>query len=209
MSWFLSITKLHISRWGWLALLTVVLAAHNAQAALYAITITDGVSFSVPASLVTFGTINPAPEIDNGVNPIDVAIITDGNVANPLVGVAGALWFGTNTSFCVLVNCTIGASGIDIAFVQVDTVSGQVLITVDGNVFGLPAARLNTFNIYNVTSGVTAQIHNVLGGEVFIQFSSDGQSVSGRIALLGSSGFGGPTPTSQYVADFSGTLIAQ
>jgi hypothetical protein len=187
----------------------VTLAAQNAQAAQYAIMITDGVSFSVPATLETFVTINPAPEIDNGVNPIDVAIITDGNIASPLVGVAGALWFGTNTSLCVLVSCTIGASGIDIAFVQVDAAARQVLITVDGNVFGLPAARLNTFNIYNVTSGVTAQIHNVLAGEVFIQFSNDDQSVSGTIALLGSSGFGGPTPTSQYVANFSGTLIAQ
>jgi hypothetical protein len=93
--------------------------------------------------------------------------------------------------------------------VQFDPATGQALIRVDGNIFGLPAARLNTFNMYNLTSGVIAQIHNVLGGQILIQFSPDGQSVSGNIALLGSSGFGGPTPTSQYVATFSGTLVTQ
>lgn len=209
MSGFVSTIKLKLSHLCWIILLFAILAGHQAQAAQYAITITDGATFSVPATLVVFRTINPTPEIDNGVNPIDVAIITDNNVASPLVGATGALWFGTNTSFCVLVNCTIGASAIDTAYVQFDPTRGQVLITVDGNIFGLPAARLNTFNIYNVTSGIAAQVHNVLAGQVFIQFSNAGQTVAGTINLYGSSGFAGPNLTSQYVANFSGTYIGQ
>jgi hypothetical protein len=89
MAWFASMLRCQVHRWRWLALLTAMLAPQTAHTAQYGIVITDGVSFSVPATLVTVPTVNPAPEINNGVNPIDVAIITDQNVASPIVGVAG------------------------------------------------------------------------------------------------------------------------
>lgn len=158
-----------------------------------------GQSFQVPGVLVLRPT-NSEPQLDNGVNPVEVGIFTN---ASPIVGAAGALYFGTNTALSREVGFRQGEIGIDIAFVEV---RGQrVRVTVDGNAFGLPAARLGTFNIYNLTSGVTAQIHNVLAGTIDVQFNDGAQTVNGTIQIGGSSGFGGPTVTSEYTASFTGT----
>jgi hypothetical protein len=160
-------------------------------------------TFAVNAALVVVPTIDPqAIGVRNGPNPVDVAIITN---ASPLQGEAGALWFGTNTAFCSLVGCTTGASAIDTTIVVVDSARDTVTITVDGDIFGQPTARLNIFNIFNIRTGVTAQIYNVLAGEITIQFADRGRSVSGTIDLGGNSGFSGPAVTTEYSATFSGT----
>jgi hypothetical protein len=168
----------------------------------------SGYPFSINAVLVVTPTIDTSEVVNNGVNPVDVGIFT---TVSPIVGQAGALWFGTNTSLCSLVGCSNGGSGIDIAFVDgiADPNAGtaEVNITVDGNAFGLPNARLATFNIYNLTTDLTAQIHNVLAGTVLLQITDGGQSVSGTINLGGNSGFDGPGITSEYLANFSGSRI--
>lgn len=196
--------KLRTSACGAITLFVALLLAVPAHANRYSIAITDGATFSIPATLTIFRTVNTNPEIPNGVNPFDVSIVTN---QPPTLGVKGALWFGTNTSLCVVVRCTIGASGIDIAFVNYDPNRRLLTIQVDGNVFGLPAARLDTFNIYNITTGLTAQVHNILAGTIVVQFSPDFRVIEGRMQLLGSSGFQGPTPTSSYVAGFRGSFI--
>lgn len=181
------------------------------QQAQYSIQITGqanqagglGAPFNLNAALVIIPTVDPQPiGVRNGPNPVDVAIITN---ASPLQGVAGALYFGTNTSFCSLVGCTIGASAIDTTAVTADATRGTVMITVDGDVFGQPTARLNVFNIFNIRTGVTAQIYHVLAGGITIQFADGAQSVSGTIDLGGNSGFSGPAVTTAYRATFRGT----
>ena len=156
-------------------------------------------SFQIPARLVVVATI-PDNTQNNGVNPVDVGIFTN---PGPIVGQAGALYFGTNTSLSSIVGSTLGASAIDVAIVGVNQASRTVSIEVDGNAFGLPTARLNTFNIYNLTTGITAQIHNVLAGR--IEMSFNGNEVQGTIQIGGSSGFTGPGITSNYIAGFTGT----
>ncbi len=71
-----------------------------------------------------------------------------------------------------------------------DQAKKSVNIQLDGNITGLPRARLNVLNIYNLTSGVTAQIHNILDGTIDISF--DGENIQGAIDLGGCSGFQGP-----------------
>jgi hypothetical protein len=78
---------------------------------------------------------------------------------------------------------------------------------VDGNVFGLPTARLNIFNIFNIRSSVVAQIYHVLAGGALIQFSNGAQSVSGSILFGGSSGFSGPSVSTEYRATFTGVRV--
>ena len=185
-----------------------------AQVQVYEVAISGTTGFSgagVPSAqfvhqgtLVLTPTINPAPAL-NDVNPVDVGIFTTS--ASPLVGQAGALWFGTNTALAQQVGVRAGGVGVDIAFVDFEAATNQLFIAVDGNAFGLPAARLNAFNIFNVTTGLAAQIHNVLAGMIQMQFSADFSTVSGTISLGGNSGFAGPAVTSEYQAQFMGRRI--
>ena len=142
-------------------------------------------------------TLDPDALSGNGRNPVDVAIVTD---VSPLVGNAGALWFGTNTSMCTVVHCTIGASRVDVA--HVTRTGNQISISVDGNAFALPAARLNTFNVYNLQTSLLTQIQNVYVGQ--IELTLGGNQINGTLLLNGSSGFGHPTPTTYYRATITG-----
>jgi hypothetical protein len=161
-------------------------------------------AFIQEADIVIVPTIDPTDALNNGVNPIDIGIFT---TTSPIIGNAGALYFGTNTSLSSLVGSNQGASALDITFVTVNNSVGQIGIQIDGNAFGLPSARLGTFNIFNLTDGVTAQIHNVLAGTVSLQLSNGGQSIQGTIQLGGSSGFSGGNVTSLYSATFTGTRV--
>jgi hypothetical protein len=176
--------------------------------AVYSITL-DGAAgagggltaFRQNAALVLVPTIDPTAATRNGVNAVDVGIKTAGS---PIVGVAGALWFGTNLGISAVIGSSpaVGASAVDVAFVT--AVGGHVEVVLDGNVFGLPFARVNYLNIYNVQTSLVAQIHNVLAGRVILDISDGGNSIRGTIELGGSSGFNGPTVSSVYAANFAG-----
>lgn len=198
---------------------TEVIGGGNAAAidlGTYRIVISGQVTFSgLPASppfnrsatLVVTPTIDPLdPSLstNNGVNPVDIGIFTDDS---PIIGFAGALYFGTNTSLSSLVGSSIGASAIDVAFVEVDQSAGRVIAAIDGDVFGLPNARLNTFNIFNARDSITTQIQSVLAGTVILEFSDNGNTIAGSITIGGSSGFGGVGITTEYTATFSGTRV--
>jgi hypothetical protein len=58
--------------------------------------VAGGPPFSHTAVLVLTPPFNPAPETNNGVNALDVGIFT--LTGNPFLGVAGALYFATNTA---------------------------------------------------------------------------------------------------------------
>lgn len=161
--------------------------------------------FSVPAFVMIVPTIDPAAfGVSNGPNPIDVGIFTD---PSPIVGVAGALYFGTNTSLCGVIGCNTRFSALDTTFVTVNPAQGSVNIVVDGNLFGLTAARLNIFNIFNARTSLLAQIYHVLTGQVVLQFGNGAQTVAGSLALGGSSGFSGPYVTTVYQATLTGVRV--
>jgi hypothetical protein len=157
--------------------------------------------FRQDAVLVLVPTIDPTAATRNGVNPVDVGIKTAGS---PIVGVAGALWFGTNLAVSAVIGSSpaVAASAVDVAFVSI--AGGHVEVQLDGNVFGLPFARVNYLNIYNVQTSLLAQIHNVLGGRLVFDVTEGGNAIRGAIELGGSSGFNGPAVSSVYAASFAG-----
>ena len=177
--------------------------------AIYAITLHGVVGagsgrtpFTQSALLVLVPTVDPTAATGNGVNPVVVGIKT---ASSPILGVAGALWFGTNLAVSAVIGSSpaVGASAIDVAFVA--AAGNRVGVTLDGNVFGLPLARVNYLNIFNVQTSILAQIHNVLSGRLLVlDVTQGGAAVQGSIGLGGSSGFDGPTVTSLYAAHFTG-----
>jgi hypothetical protein len=162
-------------------------------------------TFSIGAALFVLPSIDPAAVgVRNGPNPVDIAIFTD---SSPILGTAGALYFGTNTSFCQFIGCRLGLTAVDTSFVTVDPGQGLVNVVVDGNVFGLPTARLNTFNIFNARTSIVAQIYNIIAGQMALQFGAGGQTIRGAIALGGTSGFSTGFVTTVYQAQLSGVRV--
>jgi hypothetical protein len=85
---------------------------------------------------------------------------------------------------------------------QVSVDGGHLDVRLDGDALAQPTARINYLNIYNVTTSVVAQVHNVLAGTLVTDISARG--ISGEIRLQGSSGFDGPGISSYYTATFTG-----
>jgi hypothetical protein len=133
----------------------------------------------------------------NDTNIVDIGVKTD---PDPSLGVSGALWFGTNTS----IMADLGLPAI-VSRADVDIVTERV----DGDVVYADLiqqlAPINTLNIYNVDSGVGAQVNNILVGTVSVRFAPDGSAITGRVDLGGTSGMGGPTVSSEYHAALSGS----
>jgi hypothetical protein len=195
-----------------LALLFVSASYSHAQVcSVYDVTINGQVTFSgAPAAppfahrafLYVTDLFTPDPQTTNGPNPADIGFFTL-DPANPFLGVAGALYFATNTSLSeAVIPTTTQGSGIDLAFVAWEPTTQVLSVAVDET-----RARLGVLNIFNATTGVTAQIHNVLAGMVEMQFSPNFANVGGTILLGGSSGFAGPGMGSEYQAQFSGGFL--
>jgi hypothetical protein len=138
---------------------------------------------------------------NNDVNLIDIGVKTD---TSPLVGVSGALWFGTNTSIMGDLDLGVIPNGgsVDIVSERVedDVVYADVIMEL---------SPVNTLNLFNVdtadANGGGAQINNVLTGTVSIRFAADGSSIAGRVDVGGTSGMGGPTVSSEYHAALAGS----
>lgn len=160
----------------------------------------SGETWTLPAVLIVVPTIDVTGVIDNGLNAIDYAIVTE---ASPNLGVAGALNFFSNTGLCYVVDCSVSASAIDIVHLTAGR-PGSIVVEseIDENV-----ARLATLNVYNLRSDIVAQVHNVLAGIVRFEISADRGTVSGEISLAGTDGFGAGTPNTGYEATFAGTLL--
>jgi hypothetical protein len=183
------------------------------QDASYRVTITGRIlqQGALRSTFVRDATLHVVPPFDpqalgvsNGPNPRDVGLVTD---ASPLVGVVGALAFGTNTAFCALSGCNIANSRLDTSFVTIDSGRGEIFARVDGNVWGLPIARLSTFNIFNDESGPFAHVYQVLAGDLLVRFGNGGQSVTGALQLGGASGFNIGAVSTVYDATFSGVRV--
>ncbi len=138
---------------------------------------------------------------NNDVNVIDIGVKTD---TSPLVGISGALWFGTNTSIMADLDLGVIPNGgsVDIVSerVEEDVIYADVIMEL---------SPINTMNLYNVDTadehGAGAQLNNILVGTVSIRFAPDGSAIAGRIDVGGTSGTGGPTVSSEYHAALSGS----
>ncbi len=133
----------------------------------------------------------------NDVNIVDIGIRTD---LSPLIGYAGAIWFGTNTSIARDLGITTTVQGADVDVVTErrddDVVYADVIHGLTPNA---------DFNVYDVRDDQSAaQISYLLEGTVSVRFAADGSSITGRIDLGGTSGMGDPRVTTQYHADISG-----
>lgn len=160
--------------------------------------------FRQRALLVIARGLDPTAATGNGVNPVDVGLKTE---SSPILGVTGALWFGSNVSLSAVLSTSgrLVPANVDVAFVT--AANGAIGVTLDGNVFGTPFARVNYLNMYNVETSLVAQIHNVLAGTVTATVAPDQQTVTAEFRLAGTSGFTGPTPTSHYTGVFTGTRV--
>jgi hypothetical protein len=156
---------------------------------VYDITIdgtSQGINFTRSGQLLLASTITSVGT-ENGVNPIDVFLISGNPAAFPE---SGAIWLGTNNAF-------IGSSTqLDLAFVSEST--NEITIQPDPNISAVGA------NVFNAYSGLTADIYQIFDGSVDLQFENNGEEVTGEIDILGTGAiFASNTP---YLATISGTL---
>ncbi|WP_129113867.1 hypothetical protein [Halegenticoccus tardaugens] len=160
--------------------------------------------FSREALLLVSPPLPKQDSFDNGVNAREIAI-QSGNPPGTPEG--GAIWFATNTSLYdeVGIPSTIDESFIDVAFVQEDPAQSGLGITVDGQVWGLPAARSTVLNVFNSRTGLTAGVYQIIQGDIVLQFADAGNTVVGAINLIGN-GFIEPG-TYQYTSNLSGSIF--
>jgi hypothetical protein len=156
------------------------------------------ISFTVGGWVLVTAPYDDIGASQNDVNLVDIGVKTD---TSPIVGVSGALWFGTNTSIMADLDLPVIVTAADVDIVT-ERVDGDV---VYADVI-TSLAPINTLNIYDVDSGqAVAQVNNVLTGTVSLRFNADGSAITGRVDLGGTSGQGGPTVSSEYHAALSGT----
>jgi hypothetical protein len=146
----------------------------------------SGRSFTRSATLTIRPTIT-SEGTTNGVNDVDVCLVSGSPGAEPDVG---AIWFGSNSA------CDPGARSADIDLGYVE---------VDGDTITLkPDERLAATDANNFTSssGLAACLFAPVSGELSITTDVDG-SVSGSLDV---SGYGGALcGNSRYEADVSGS----
>lgn len=119
---------------------------------------------------------------DNGVNVRDVGLKVGSPASAPQ---AGSVWFATNTT--VFADMGVGNAlqryaSLDTAFVTVNNAGNRIRITVDDQ----SVARTSQLNSFNVKSGLTANVYQILAGGMELRFSSSGSRVSGSLDFIGS-----------------------
>lgn len=138
-------------------------------------------NFTLRGKLVVLPTRDTSgANFKNGVNPRDIGLFVGSPAANPQ---AGAIWFATNTK----VFSDVGkgsrsqSAALDVAFVNLNSQAGAINIKVDSN-----AARTSQLNTFNVQSGLTANVYQIVAGNMTINFKGGGESISGALDLIGS-----------------------
>jgi hypothetical protein len=191
-----------------------VLAARGAaevvpRAALYSIRISGQTSYG---SFVRNGALLVTPRIRaaggvnfaNGPNAREVGLFSGRPPSSPE---QGAIWFATNTAIFQRVgigNVNQGLAALDVAYVTAGPSSLRVRI--DGDFYGLPAARTALLNCMNASSGVLANVYQLIGGTMVVAFRGRrGSRVSGAVSFVGN-GYIEPG-SSPYRATFVGRRI--
>lgn len=119
---------------------------------------------------------------DNGRNARDVGIFMGRPFSNPQ---AGSVWFATNTTVFADVgigNMSQRLASLDVAYVTVNARRGTIGIRVDDQ----SVARTGQLNGFNVKSGLTANVYQVLAGGMDLRFTGDGRQVRGELDFIGS-----------------------
>lgn len=140
-------------------------------------------SFTLRGMLVVLPTRDRSGvNFNNGRNARDVGIFVGRPFSGPQ---AGAVWFATNTTVFADVgigNVSQRLASLDVAYVTVNERRGTVSIRVDDQ----SIARTGQLNGFNVKSGLTANVYQVLAGETDLRFSANGRQVSGELDFIGS-----------------------
>jgi hypothetical protein len=140
-------------------------------------------NFTLQGALVVLPTRDASGvNFDNGRNVRDVGIFVGSPFASPQ---AGAVWFATNTT--VFADVGIGnvnqrLASLDVAYVTVNERSGAIGVRVDDQ----SIARTSQLNSFNVKSGLTANVYQILGGGMELRFNRRGSQVSGALDFIGS-----------------------
>lgn len=158
---------------------------------LYQITISgvaSGWSFSRAGYLGLASTIDRTNASRNGINRIEVGIVSGNPAVSPE---RGAIQFATNTGM-------LGApSQLDITKV---TVSGRkITIKMAPNI-----AFASSYAVFNVSSGLAADMYFITSGTIVLKLSRNLKSVRGSIKLVGRGALYG---YASYSATFSGVRI--
>lgn len=140
-------------------------------------------TFTLRGALVVLPTRDRSGvNFDNGRNARDVGIFVGRPFSSPQ---AGSTWFATNTT--VFADVGIGninqrLASLDVAYVTVNKRGNTITIRVDDQSIAL-TSQLNSFN---VKSGLTANVYQILAGGMDLTFSKDGRQVKGTLDFIGS-----------------------
>ncbi len=122
---------------------------------------------------------------NNGRNAREVGLFSGRPPSSPE---QGAIWFGTNTAIFRRIgigNVSQGLAAIDIAYVRAVGRSA-LAIRIDGQFFGLPAARTSLLNCMNARSGLLANVYQLIQGTMVLRFAGRrGQRLAGSINFTG------------------------
>lgn len=161
--------------------------------AIYQVTISgvaSGWSFTRTAYLAVSQTVDTVNASGTGLNPREFTLLSGNPISSPS---RGAIQFSTNTG-------VLGARArLDVAYVSANTRTGAVSINLAPNV-----SRGSSFELFNVNSGLTANVYFISSGRMNLQFSNNGQRVSGTAAFLGNGALFG---TASYAIQISGVRI--
>ncbi|MEM1324027.1 MAG: hypothetical protein AAGG75_27445 [Bacteroidota bacterium] len=165
--------------------------------------------FSRSACLFVRPTVTTPSGINfnNGVNEREVGLISGFPGGSPA---KGAIWYFTNTALCrdgsTGCNSTPVNAALDLARVTVNESAGTIIVRLDGTIFnnsGAGSTLTSSFlNHFTANSGLLATLYQLIEGEIRLNFSEEGDRVSGTIDMRGVN-FSG-TGTAPYTASFSG-----
>ena len=146
-------------------------------------------------------TIEPSWPTENGDNPAELALLTD---QGPYVGVAGGLWFMTNTGLCHHISCKKDLGAFDSAHTSLSIQGRHPVLFAHVDEMLARSFRDILWNSFSLDTGVTAPIYWVLSGQVQATFDPDWAYVNGTVNLGGASTMDAEAATRTYQAAFEG-----
>lgn len=136
---------------------------------------------------------------NNGVNPIDLALVSGNPAASPS---PGSIQYFTNYYLYRLVG-GIGTSQLDLAYVSMN----RNCILIQPHTNFLMGLNKQNPSIFTARLGVSAQLYYTLSGSMQVCSSDGWKTVTGNIDYLGSSFFSSPYPSMPYKSSFTGKYI--
>lgn len=162
---------------------------------------TNNVPFSSSGLLYLTSTIDKTGTQKNGINPVDLALIS-GSPAS--ASSPGAIWYFTNYALYRLVGGgSVSNSALDLAYVSQ---SGNC-VTVQPDTNFLTGLHYSNPSIFTVKSSLTAQIYSILRGTMQVCSNDGWKTVTGTINYWGSSFYSSPFASMPYKATISGKYV--